>query len=97
MINFVIKRDGSKEPFDAEKLKRAIASAARNANFPPDKRQDLIDSLAVKVVGHFADKEEITSLSIRDFILQELDAIAPTVSMAWRNHDKEKENREKQI
>lgn len=87
MINFVIKRDGSKEPFDAEKMKRAIASAAHNANFPLDKSEDLINDLTVKVLDGFQGKDEVTSVEIRDFILTLLDSIAPTVSMAWRNHD----------
>jgi transcriptional regulator NrdR family protein len=87
MINFVIKRDGSKEPFDAEKMKRAIAGAAHNANFPLDKSEDLISDITVKVLDGFQGKEEVTSVEIRDLILTLLDSIAPTVSMAWRNHD----------
>jgi transcriptional regulator NrdR family protein len=87
MINFVIKRDGSKEPFDAEKMNRAIASAAHNANFPLDKSEDLISEINVKVLENFQGKDEVLSTDIRGFILTLLDSIAPTVSMAWRNHD----------
>jgi len=36
------------------------------------------------------DKDEVRSVEIRDQILKELDAIAPTVAISWRNHDQSK-------
>jgi transcriptional regulator NrdR family protein len=90
MIKLVIKRDGSKVAFDAEKMKRAIASAALQANFPQDKRIDLVESITIKVIAGFEGKEEVKTTDIRDAILRELDAVAPTVAMTWRNYDANK-------
>ena len=90
MIKTVIKRDGTKEPFDAEKMKRAIATAARQANYQADQISGLIEKVSVQVVSVLGDKDEVRSVEIRDQVLKGLDVIAPTVAMSWRNHDQSK-------
>jgi dipeptidase len=67
------------------------ANQPRIRQFPLNEREtclyapDVISFAREK--GYFQGKDEVLSTDIRGFILTLLDSIAPTVSMAWRNHD----------
>jgi transcriptional regulator NrdR family protein len=87
MANQVIKKDGSKEPFDAEKIKRGVRLAGQQAGLDEIKQNELAEKIAAKIVEILKDKEEVTTIEIRDKILGELDIYAPSVSAAWRDHE----------
>ena len=91
MIKFVVKKDGSKETFDPEKVKKGVRLAARAANLAEDKVEELAEAILAKVIGFAGDKEEITSPEIREVALNELDIMDPVVSAAWRNYGQKKE------
>ena len=90
MANFVIKKDGTKEPFDAEKIKKSVIAAAKAANLPGEEMGKVIAQILAKTSQLAGGKEEITTTEIKEGILAELDTIAPTVSAAWRKYDEEK-------
>lgn len=85
----VIKRDGSRQPFDAEKLKSSIAKAAREAGHEEIKVASIVDATAVGVLALAAGTEEIATAELKMKILADLDTIAPEVAAAWRKHDTE--------
>jgi len=87
MANQVIKKDGSKEPFDAEKIKRVIRLSGQEAGLDEVKQNEVAEKIVAKIVEVFKDKEEIAATEIRDKILGELDVYAPSVSAAWRNYE----------
>jgi len=90
MANQVIKKDGSKEPFDVEKIKKGVRLAGQQAGLDEIKQNELAEKIAAKIVEIFKDKEEVTTIEIRDKILGELDIYAPSVSAAWRDHESHK-------
>ncbi|MFH0852090.1 MAG: ATP cone domain-containing protein [bacterium] len=90
MAKEVTKKDGTKEPFDAGKIKSAIAGAANDAGVAEDKKNEIVEQVSAKVIAMAEGKEEITSSEIKESILSELDSAEPSVSAAWKKHDEEK-------
>lgn len=90
MANFVIKRDGTKEPFDAEKIRRSIAGAAQRTELSEERRNEVVEQVSAVVLQLAAGKEEIATAELREKILAELNAIEPAVSEAWRKYEEEK-------
>ncbi len=90
MANFVIKRDGTKEPFDAGKIKNSILAAAQRTELSEDRRDEVVIRVSSVVLELAAQKEEIATSELREKILSELDAIEPSISEAWRKHGQEK-------
>jgi len=91
MANEVIKKDGSREPFDAEKIRNSIRAACQEAGLEEGRKNEVVEQVA-KVAIELADsKEEIATSEIKEKILSELDNIEPSVSAAWRKHEETEE------
>lgn len=90
MAQQVVKRDGTKEPFDAEKIKKAIRTAAERASLSPERVEELVEQISGVVLQYAADKEEVTSSELRDLALGELDKVEPSVAEGWRKYDQER-------
>ena len=90
MATQVIKKDGTKQPFDAGKIKNSIAAAAVRTDLPAERQTEVVKQVAAKVIQLAGEKEEIASSEIRESILSELDVVEPAVSEAWRKYDQEK-------
>ena len=90
MAKEVIKKDGTKEPFDAEKIKNSILAAAQRTELSEDRRNEVVEQVSSAVLQAAAGKEEITTAELREKILSELSAIEPSVSESWRKHEQEK-------
>ena len=89
MAQQVIKRDGSKEPFDAEKIKRAVEAAVDRVGLAPERAAEVIKQ-ALDVVMQFAgEKEEVLTFDLKSKILAELDKLEPSVAESWRKYDQE--------
>jgi len=85
----VLKRDGSLEEFDKEKLKASIMAAAKDAGIDGSQFAENIASL---VAQNFSDKDQVAFSEIRDAAIQELGKVAPAAVEAWKNHEKEVKN-----
>lgn len=90
MAKFVIKRDGTKEPFDAEKIRKAIAGAASRTELSEERVNEVVEQVSGAALELAGGKEEIATSEIKEKILSELDAIEPSVSEAWRKYEEEK-------
>lgn len=90
MVNQVIKKDGSKEPFDVEKVKKGIRMASQQAGFDEARKNEVTEKVTAKVIEAFQNQEEVRALEIRDKILSELDIEAPAASAAWREYEASK-------
>jgi len=90
MVNFVIKKDGTREPFNEEKVRRAITLAAQNANLSEGRIKEVLNQVLSAVTQWLTKKDVITTMELREKILNDLDTIEPSVSAAWRKHDQEK-------
>jgi len=88
MTKFVVKKDGSKEPFDIEKLRRSIIVNAQDAALP-EKRVQEVTMKVLSAVARFVkeSEKELATAEIKKKILSEFDAVEPSVSEAWRKFD----------
>ncbi|OGZ33486.1 MAG: hypothetical protein A2174_03225 [Candidatus Portnoybacteria bacterium RBG_13_41_18] len=87
MAKEVTKKDGTKEPFDAEKIKIAIEGAAREAGLSDERKNEIVERVSAKVIHMAEVKEEITSSEIKENIISELDSLDPSVLAAWKKYD----------
>ncbi|MHA1874649.1 MAG: ATP cone domain-containing protein [Candidatus Heimdallarchaeaceae archaeon] len=86
----VIKTDGRKEAFDAEKLRRSVEAAVMESDVSEDRRKDVIDRV-VRVAREMTEnRDEIRTSEIRARILRELDTLEPSISKAWRTYEQTK-------
>ena len=85
MISNVIKRDGSRESFDPEKIKKAIRAAAQRTEVAGDRLEEVVTEVTNSVLAR--EKEEIASSEIKEKVLSELDTLEPSISEAWRQYD----------
>jgi len=89
MAQQVVKRDGSKEPFDAGKIKKAIESAAVRTALTPERVAEVVKQVSDVVLQFAAGKEEVASSDLREKALAKLDEIEPSVAESWRKYDQE--------
>jgi len=90
MANFVVKKDGAKEPFDPGKIKNSIAAACQGAALPEETSKQIIERVSTVVIQMAESKEEISTSELKENILNQLDSIEPSASAAWRKYDQEK-------
>lgn len=85
MNTFVIKRDGSKEPFDPEKIDRVVVAAG----LTPDQATELVERINVWVKDK--NVNEISSLDLRDKVIEELKHTDTYASNMFEWYQKTKE------
>ncbi len=90
MANFVVKKDGTKVAFDADKIRNAIAAAARSTDLSAEDQSGIVGRVSGSVIQSLAGQEEVAAAEIKQKILNELDATAPAVSASWRAYDQQK-------
>jgi transcriptional repressor NrdR len=89
MASNVVKKDGTKEPFNPEKIRNSIRAAAEQAGLSEERKNEVVEEVATAVIQVAASKEEIATSEIREKILSELDRIESAVSTGWRKYDQE--------
>ncbi len=87
MAKFVIKRSGEKEIFDPMKMEESIRMAAKDANLPQERIENLVNKVAAVIIEMATKKDEILTSEIRARILKELDILEPSVAEAWRKFE----------
>lgn len=92
MATQVIKKDGAKEAFDPEKIKRAIASACSEGGCSEERKNEIVEQVSASALALADTKEEIATSELREKILSELDKVEPSAAAAWRKHDQEQKN-----
>ncbi len=90
MASEVIKKDGSREPFDAEKIRRSITIAAEQANLLGERKNEVVEKVTAVTIQMVEGREEVETSEIKEKILSELDLMEPAVSASWRSYDQEK-------
>lgn len=90
MAQQVVKRDGTKEPFDEGKLKRAIEAAAAEGGLAPEVVVETVSQVFGVVMQYASTKDEVASSDLRDKALEELDRVAPAAADAWRKFDEKR-------
>lgn len=91
MITEVIKKDGSRQPFDGDKLRRSIELACQDAGVAPERSREVIELVSSAVLLLAADKTEISTTELKAQVLGELDKTEPSAAEAWRRYEAKKE------
>lgn len=89
MAKEVIKKDGRRDFFNADKIRQSISMAATEAGIEESRKNELIDEITTATVQMSDMKDEIQTSEIKNFILEKLDSSEPSVSSAWRKYDSE--------
>ena len=91
MPKFVIKKDGTEEPFDVEKLKQSIRINAIDAALTEagERINKLVEEVSAKIIELIDEEEKISAEDIKEKVLNELDVVAPKVAEAWREYDRQ--------
>ncbi len=90
MATQVVKKDDSRQPFDAEKIKRAIALACSEGGCSEERKNEVVEQVSAAALDLADSKDEIATSELREKILAELDSFEPAAAQAWRKHDQEK-------
>jgi transcriptional repressor NrdR len=84
----VIKRNGSREPFEPEKIRRSVKKAAVDSGSSLETKKDVIDRISNYTISVAEQKDEIETKEIRERVLEEMDKLEPSISGAWRKFDR---------
>lgn len=87
MIKYVIKRNGDKQVFSEDKIKKAIEAAAKEALIPEEKARVLAAGISDKILKELENKEEVSSQVIRGKVLEELERTERKVADSWRRYE----------
>lgn len=90
MATQVMKKDGSVQPFDVEKIKAAVLGASTEAGLDAAAATDIVTKVVEPVLAALAPKEQVPSSEIKDLIFAELQKINPAIIDAWNKHVAEK-------
>ena len=90
MAKFVIKRDGTKEPFDPGKIKKSIEFAVRNSGNSVDKVDEVVNQVSSVALEFAAEKEEVVTIKLTKIIFKELEKVASPAAVVWRKYEEEK-------
>ncbi len=90
MANFVTKKDGTRVPFDIEKIKHAVVSSAMEEEVSEEEAKKIADEVANVVVASLDGIEEVSSTEIREKIIAELEATHPLVAESWKKYEEGK-------
>ncbi len=91
MVTTVIKKSGQEEPFDVEKIKKAVRGACREAELLDEtKQEELANLISEKIIEMYEEQNEVTALELREKILGELEIMAPEAATAWHNYEARK-------
>ncbi len=82
----IIKRDGTKEPFDEEKIDRVVVAAGLS----PDNATTLVNNLKTWVQAQ--NKQEFSSLEIRDQVMIEMQKLDVYAANMFSWYQKTKDN-----
>ena len=87
MANFVTKKDGSKIPFDPEKIKASVVAACLDVELPNEEADKIAEEIFGLVAGALKNQEEVSTSEVREKVLAELDMLHPNVAEAWRKYE----------
>ena len=86
----VIKKNGTQEPFNPEKIKNAIKAAGKDAGMDETKQNELAESISSKIETEIQNQSQVSYSDIRRKVLETLDTSAPSVAAAWRKFEETK-------
>lgn len=93
MAKSVIKRDGTKEDFNGEKMRKSIEVAAISAGLSMDRTNEIVNQVLNVVLKDVNGKEEVATTELSESVFSQLNAIEPKMAELWRQYEEEKRHR----
>jgi len=90
MAEVVIKKDGSEQPFDPEKIRNSIREACNQAGVSDSRREELVEQVSSVVLEAASERSKISTTEIRGKALTKLERMQPSVAEAWRKYDQKR-------
>lgn len=85
----VVKRNGKKEPFRAQKLRKSIENAVSDAGFTITDQMKTIEHATQDAENLARNRNEISTKELRNEVVNDLESDAPKVAQTWRNYEKQ--------
>lgn len=87
MATFVTKKDGTRLPFDPEKIKASVVAACLDAELTNEEADKIALKISDLVIKALDSIEELPTTEVRDKVLAELDMLYPSIAEAWRRYE----------
>ncbi|MEL7670279.1 ATP cone domain-containing protein [Methanobacterium sp.] len=84
----VIKRNGKKEPFKPQKLRKSIENAVSDSGSTITKQMKAIEHATQDAENLARERNEISAEELRNEIVNDLESDAPEVAQAWRSYER---------
>lgn len=89
----VIKRRGTVEDFNPNKIKGALQKATIDAGYTIEEKKDILDEVYSNIIQRLRGKERIKTETIRGCLLTELDKCEPYIVKSVRRFDRKYKSR----
>ena len=89
----VIKRKGTKEPFNPDKIKGSLQKATINAGYNLEEKNEIINEVFLNINKKLDNEKEINTETIRMCLLTELDKCEPYIAKSVRRFDSKYKSR----
>ena len=86
-MGIILKKDGKKEDFNANKIIESVKKAAKDANLAPGK---FLKEIAEPTIKYFQKKKIVKTSDIKKSILRKLAKKSKAVLRAWKMYEKKK-------
>jgi len=93
MAKQVIKRGGKREPFRAEKLKKSIRGACKDAHVSAVRAKKIVAKVSGPVLRFAAKRKVVKAAVLRIKVLAGLRKAEPAAAKAWLQRDKQRRAR----
>jgi len=85
----VVKRNGKKESFKPQKLRKSIENAITDAGYTVTDQMGTIEQATQDVENMAMNRNEISSRDIRNEVVNDLESNAPKAAHSWRNYERQ--------
>ncbi|MBM4241060.1 MAG: transcriptional regulator [Euryarchaeota archaeon] len=89
----VIKRRGTIEDFNPDKIKGTLQKATIDAGYTVEEKKDILDEVYSNITQKLGGKEKIDTETIRGCLLTELDKCEPYIVKSVRRFDRKYKSR----
>jgi len=93
ILTRVIKRKGTIETYNPDKIKGSLQKAAIDAGYSVEEKKDILDEVLNNINKNIGKKEKVESENIRMCLLTELDKCEPYIAKSWRKFDQRYKSR----
>jgi transcriptional repressor NrdR len=92
ILTNVVKRKGSVETFNPDKIRGSLQKAAIDAGYSVEEKEDIIQEVLDNVDKAISKDKDVETKTIRACLLTELERCEPYMAKSWRRFDNRYKN-----